>query len=98
MPRRNTPPFAYALIPKTTPATPADPGFWQVRYDIVDPSGSITLRYAGKLRHPSVGRTHARIEIICLVHNQHATVITHTGEVIAESTIDTGKDYQRKNG
>lgn len=95
---RKTPGFAYALIPKAAPVTPADPGIWQVRYDIVDPSGSITLRYAGKLRHLGVGRAHARTEIICLIHNQAATVITHTGDVLAEFIIDSSKDYQRKNG
>lgn len=94
---RNTPAFAYALIPKATPAAPGDPGIWQVRYDIVDPSGSITLRYAGKLRHLGVGRAHARTEIICLVHNSDATVITHTGDVIAEFVINPDKDYQSKN-
>lgn len=95
---RKTPAFAYALIPKAAPADPAGPGIWQVRYDIADQSGSITLRYAGKLRHLGVGRAHARTEIICLVHNWDATVITHTGDVLAEFTIDTEKDYQRKNG
>ncbi|MBK0420288.1 transposase [Leucobacter sp. CSA1] len=94
---RKTPGFAYELIPKAAPATPEDPGVWQVRYDIVDAAGSITLRYAGKLRHLGVGQPHARTEIICLVHNHAATVITHTGEVLAEFTIDTRKDYQSKN-
>ncbi len=95
---RKTPTFAYTLIPKATPRTPDDSGIWQVRYDIVDTSGSITLRYAGKLRHLGIGRAHARTEIICLIHNQTATVITHTGDVLAEFTIDTEKDYQSKNG
>lgn len=54
--------------------------------------------YAGKLRRLGVGRGHARTEIICLVHNQAATVVTHTGDVLAEFTIDSSKDYQRKNG
>ena len=94
---RKTPASAYTLIPKATPATPGDPGIWQVRYDIVDSSGSITLRYAGKLRHLGIGRAHARTEVICLVHNTHATVITHTGDVLAEFTINPGKDYQSKN-
>lgn len=95
---RNTPAFAYTLIPKAAPATPTDPGIWQVRYDIIDADGKITLRYAGKLRHLGIGRAHARTEVICLVHNQDATVITHTGDVLAEFTLDTSRGYQRKNG
>lgn len=93
---RKTPAFAYELIPKATPNAPNDPGIWQVRYDIVDLSGTITLRYAGKLRHLGIGRPHARTEIICLVHHQSATVITHTGDVLAEFTLDPQKDYQTK--
>lgn len=40
---RRTPAFAYALIPKATPVTPEHPDTWQVRYDIVDSGGTITL-------------------------------------------------------
>ncbi|MBP1324931.1 transposase InsO family protein [Leucobacter exalbidus] len=94
---RKTPAFAYALIPKASPAKPSSPALWQVRYDIVDANGSITLRYAGKLRHLGIGRGYARTEVICLVNGDHATVITHTGEVLGEYTIDTQKNYQKKN-
>ncbi|MBS3181935.1 hypothetical protein [Leucobacter manosquensis] len=58
--------------------------------------GTISLRHAGRLRHLGIGREHARTEIICLVHAHHATVITHTGDVLGEYTIDPEKDYQRK--
>lgn len=69
----------------------------QVRYDIVDTGGTITLRHAGKLKHLGIGRAHARTEVICLVHGHEATVITHGGEVLAEFVIDPKKDYQSKN-
>ncbi len=59
-------------------------------------TGTISLRHAGRLRHLGIGREHARIEIICLVHAHHATVIAHTGDVLGEYTLDTEKDYQRK--
>lgn len=94
---RRTPEFAYTLIPKAAPTRPDSPDTWQVRYDIVDTGGTITLRHAGKLRHLGIGRGHARTEIICLVHGSHATVITTTGEVLGEYTIDSEKDYQTKN-
>lgn len=94
---RQTPAFAYALIPKATATKPDSPDAWQVRYDIVDSGGTITLRHAGKLRHLGIGRGHARTEVICLVHGSHATVITTTGDVLGEYTIDPEKDYQTKN-
>lgn len=59
-----------------------------MRYDIVDTGGTITLRHAGKLKHLGIGRGHARVEVICLVHGHEATVITPHGDVIAEFMID----------
>lgn len=94
---RRTPAFAYELIPKALPATPDSPDVWQVRYDIVDTGGTITLRHAGRLRHLGIGRPHARTEVICLVHSSEATVITHDGNLLAEFTINPAKDYQSKN-
>lgn len=93
---RKTPAFAYELIPKASPNPLDTADTWQVRYDIVDSSGSITLRYAGKLRHLGIGRAHARTEIICLFHGREATAITYTGDVLAEFIINPEKDYQAK--
>lgn len=94
---RKTPRFAYDLIPKAAPTTPENPDTWQVRYDIVDPSGTITLRHSGKLRHLGIGRGHARTEVICLVRGHEATVITHHGDILGEYTINPAKNYQSKN-
>ncbi len=69
------------------------------RYDTIGHDGKISLRHCGKLLHLGIGRSHARTEIICLVHNNDATVIAqHTGEILAEFTLDPAHDYQRKNG
>lgn len=95
---RRTPEFAYGLIPKAAPTTPDDPGLWRVRYDTIDNDGKISLRYGGKLLHLGIGRAHARTEIICLIHNLDATVLTHDGLVLAEFTLNPAHDYQPKNG
>lgn len=69
-----------------------------MRYDTIGADGKITLRHWGKLLHLGIGRTHARTEIICLVHNNDATIIAlAAGELIAEFTLDPEKNYQRKN-
>lgn len=48
--------------------------------------------------HLGIGRAHARREIICLIHNNHATIATRdTGEIIAEYTLDPTHSYQTKN-
>jgi transposase InsO family protein len=95
---RRTPHFAYQLIPKAAPTSPDDPGVWRVRYDTIDPSGKISLRHHGRMLHLGIGRAHARTEIIALIHNNHATITTHDGTVLAEYALDPTRDYQRKNG
>src|SRR5699024_4815253 len=96
---RQTPADAYHLLPKATPPPPDDPDLWRVRYDIVDHDGKISLRHSGRMLHLGIGRAHARTEIICLVHNDHATVINaNTGEVLTEHTLEATRTYQRKNG
>lgn len=70
-----------------------------MRYDTIDNDGKITLRHTSRLLHLGIGRAHARTEIICLIHNNNATVIAlNTGELLAEFTLDPTKNYQRKNG
>jgi transposase InsO family protein len=96
---RKTPAFAYTLIPKAAPTRPDDPNIWRVRYDTIDSDGKITLRHHGRLLHLGIGRAHTRTEIICLVHNDDATIIApNTGELLAEFTLNPDKNYQRKNG
>ena len=97
---RQTPHFAYTLIPKATPTLPGDPGLWRVRYDTVDGDGKITIRYHGKLLHLGVGRAHNRTEVIALIHNADATVITTDGTVLSEHALNPNHGYQpkRKNG
>jgi transposase InsO family protein len=95
---RRTPAFAYQLIPKAAPTLPDDPNIWRVRYDTIDNDGKISLRNHGRMIHLGIGRAHNRTEIICLIHNNDATVITHDGTVLAEFTLNPTKGYQTKNG
>jgi hypothetical protein len=50
--------------------------------------------------HLGVGRAHARTEIIILIHNTEATIISLNGTVLGDYTIDPKQSYQpkRKNG
>ena len=97
---RKTPEYAYTLIPKAEPTTPSDPNLWRVRYDIVDTGGKVSLRYGNRMLHFGVGRRHARTEIIILIHNTNARIISTTGTVLGNYTIDPTQAYQpqRKNG
>lgn len=97
---RKTPHYAYNLIPKAAPTTPTDPNLWRVRYDTVDTGGKVSLRYANRMLHFGVGRGHARTEIIVLIHNTDATIISTTGAVLGTYTINPEQTYQPqiKNG
>jgi len=91
-------PIRLPADPESHPTPPGDPGLWRVRYDTIDLHGKISLRHHGRMLHLGIGRAHARTEIICLIHNNDATITTHDGTVLAEYVLDPTRDYQRKNG
>jgi transposase InsO family protein len=96
LPHRATPAALYDQLPKAVPAPSRDADTHdRVRHDIVDKSGTVTLRIAGQLRHIGIGRTHSRTHVILLVQDLDVRVVNAiTGELLRELTIDTSKDYQ----
>ena len=94
LPQRATPATIYTARPKATP-TGHDNPHYRVRHDIIDATGTITLRVAGRLHHIGIGRTHARTHIILLADDLHVRVVhATTGELLRDLTIDTTRDYQ----
>jgi transposase InsO family protein len=96
LPHRATPAALYNQLPKAVPGPSRDPDTHdRIRHDIVDKSGTVTLRVAGQLRHIGIGRTHARTHVILLIQDLDVRVVNAiTGELLRELTIDTNKDYQ----
>ena len=94
--RRMTPRAAYDARIKAKPAaTPIrDAGEFRIRRDRVDQTGKVTLRYAGKLRHLSIGRAHRGQPILMLINNRDVRVLTTDGQPIAEHRIDPNRTYQ----
>jgi hypothetical protein len=81
--------------PKPAPAAAAPATHAQVRTDRVDTDGKLTLRHAGKLHHIGIGRTHARIHVLMLVHDLDIRVINAaTGELLRHLTLDPARNYQ----
>jgi transposase InsO family protein len=92
---RHTPAEAYRALPKAEPRLDHGDQHWRVRYDTVDTVGTITIRYAGRLRHLGIGRAHAGTPVILLLNGADTLVTTRgTSELLAEHTIDPAKDYQ----
>jgi transposase InsO family protein len=98
---RQTPIEAFSARPK---AGPARQGIrisdqFRVRRDRVDTDGKLTIRYRSRLHHLGIGRRHAHTRVLMLCHDRYTRVINeHTGELIAEFTIDPTRDYQPQPG
>jgi transposase InsO family protein len=92
---RRTPAQAYTATPKAAPAEARQGAHWRIRTDRIDKTGTVTLRYDGRLRHIGIGRAHARKHILMLVHNSNVVITeTATAEILRELTIDPTRDYQ----
>ena len=96
LPHRATPAARYDTLPKALPGPSRDTDTHdRIRHDVVDKSGTVTLRVAGKLRHIGIGRPHTRTHVILLVQDLHVRVVhATTGELLRDLTIDPTRDYQ----
>jgi len=95
LPHRATPATAYAARPKAAPGTRDTDTHDRVRHDIIGPTGTVTLRHAGKLHHIGVGRTHAGTHILLLVQDLDIRIVhAATGELLRKLTLDPDRNYQ----
>ena len=95
---RSTPAAAYRRLPKAEPGQTGDTTHFRVRKDIVDKSGTATLRHNAKLHHIGIGRAHKHTPITLLVADLDIRVIaTQTGELLRHLTLDPTRDYQPQN-
>ncbi|ALE04610.1 transposase (plasmid) [Arthrobacter sp. ERGS1:01] len=93
---RKTPAEVYTSLPKAVPAQAQDQ-HWRVRYDKIDSTGTVSLRYSGAMRHLAIGRTHQGKRVIVLIAGPDVMIADiMTGEILAEHTIDRNKSYQPK--
>jgi transposase InsO family protein len=95
LPTAITPAQAYTALPKATPPAQLPAGeHLRIRHDTVDQFGKLTLRYASRLRHLGIGRTHAGTKVLILVTATTVTVITRpTHQQIASHTINPDRNY-----
>jgi transposase InsO family protein len=92
---RRTPATAYTARPKAVPlGQPVIDGHFRVRHDRIDTTGSITLRHNSRLHHIGLGRANAGQRVVVLVHDLHVRVLTETGELLHDLTLNPDRDYQ----
>ena len=95
LPHRATPAVIYAARPKAAPGTRDTGTHDRLRRDIIDQTGCVTLRHAGKLYHIGIGRTHARTHVILLIQDLNIRVVhAATGELLRDLTHDPDRNYQ----
>jgi len=94
---RRTPATAYQATPKAAPTLRQGQQHFRARMDRIDETGTVSLRYTGRLRHLGIGRAYKHDKVRILIADTDAIVIHHdTGEIIAEFILDATKDYQPK--
>ena len=89
-----TPLQAYSARVKARPAGALAQTHFRVRADKVDKSGTVTLRYASRLYHIGLGRSHKGRSVKLLVADRSVRVIDTHGELIRELTLDPSRNYQ----
>jgi transposase InsO family protein len=96
---RRTPDQAYAARPKAGPRRQGVliDEHYRVRRDRIDTSGVITIRHNSRLHHLGLGRQHAGVRVIVLIHELHIRVLDEeTGQLLRALTLDPTRDYQRQ--
>ena len=92
---RRTPAEAYTARPKATASgIPLIEGHCRVRHDKIDTNGKLTLRHNSRLHHIGLGRRHAGTPVLVLVHDLHIRVLSTSGELLRDLTLDPTRDYQ----
>src|SRR5277367_68389 len=93
---RRPPLEAWSAREKAGPIGPRiDAAGYRIRNDKVDSSGSVTLRYKGKMHHIGVGHPYAGWRIILLVAGLDVRILGIDGSPLRHLTLDPSVDYQR---
>jgi len=94
---RRTPLEAFEARGKAYPRGPkVDCGGYRVRRDKVDKSGTVTIRYQGRMHHVGVGRRFAGQRVLVLMAGRDVRMLTPDGHPLRHFTLDPARDYQRQ--
>jgi len=70
-------------------------GARRLRFDKVDKSGRVTLRYRGRLHHIGIGSAYSGWRVAMLVDDRHVEIVGLDGSPLRRLVLDPTKDYQR---
>jgi hypothetical protein len=95
LPHQAVPAAIYTARPKDSPGNRTGDTHDRLRRDIIDKTGCVTLRHAGRLYHIGIGRAHARTHVLLLVQDLNIRVVhAATGELLRDLILDPAKNYQ----
>jgi hypothetical protein len=90
-----TPAVAYKRLPKDQPGNSGAGNHYRIRHDIVDPTGTVSLRRAGKMHHVMISRKHKRTPVILIIDDLDIRVVNKsTGELLRHLTLNPDIGYQ----
>jgi Integrase core domain len=94
---RLTPASAYQAREKARPSRAVvETEGRRLRFDKVDKTGSVTIRYRGRLHHIGIGAAYKGWRIAMLVEGRNIEVVTLDGSPLRRLALDPTKDYQRQ--
>jgi len=70
----------------------------KVRRDVVDKTGTVTLRHRSRLHHIGVGRAHTKKRILMLVADLDVRIVDEDGALLRHLALDPSRDYQPTGG
>lgn len=94
---RRTPQEVFEAKVKAGPGSMAPPVHFRVRYDRVDSSGKVSLRYDSRLLHIGVGNRYRGWRVVLFVADRDVRVVAEDGELLRVLTLDPTRDYQRES-
>ena len=90
-----TPDVAYRRLPKDQPHDDGAGSHYRIRHDIIDSTGTVSLRRAGRLHHIMVGRPHKRTPVILIIDDLDIRVVNkETGELLRHLKLNPEIGYQ----
>ncbi len=92
---RRTPRAVYETKVKAAPEGRTATQF-RVRYDRVDRSGKVSLRYDSRLLHIGMGNRF-RGQRVVLLADRDVRVLYEDGELLRQLVLDPGRNYQRQS-
>lgn len=94
---RKTPASVYAAREKARPTGAlVDARSRRLRFDKVDKTGSVTLRYRGRLHHIGIGAAYKGWRIAMLIDGLDIEIVGLDGSPLRRLVLDPGRDYQRQ--